>query len=136
MKHVTVPEGLPTRDTLLAMLQAYAAQRPGLDPRNYGDWANYRREAPQITRDLTDCQLLLVSVLWRTSISAEAIDEKSEDTPVDPALLARLAAVSKAYGRQLAGTLGTFRGGRSVIARFCGLDVIALFSPMNGSNTP
>lgn len=42
--------------TLIDTLQAYAEQRPGLDPRNYGHgrdgWRAYRAEARAITKQL------------------------------------------------------------------------------------
>lgn len=50
-----------TDDALLSLLCAFIEQRPGLDPRNYGDWRAYRNESADITRDLRDaCQLLAV----------------------------------------------------------------------------
>lgn len=43
--HVT-----PTTHPALCALLDFAAQRPGLDIRNYGSWASYRDEAGFITR--------------------------------------------------------------------------------------
>lgn len=43
----------------LITLIDFAAQRPGLDPRNYGTWQSYRSEAAQITRRWrTICELI------------------------------------------------------------------------------
>jgi hypothetical protein len=52
--HIT-PESHPA---LVALID-YAAQRPGLDIRNYGTWENYRSEAAWITRQWqTICDLI------------------------------------------------------------------------------
>lgn len=55
----------------LELLINYARQRPGLDPRDYGDnregWRAYRREAAEITRDLSDFHELLNLALRRYS---------------------------------------------------------------------
>ena len=45
--------------TVLRMLRKFAEQRPGLDPRNYGDAASYRADAKRITRQLNDARELL-----------------------------------------------------------------------------
>lgn len=43
----------------LVRLIDYAAQRPGIDPRNYGTWQSYTTEAKQISRQWrTICRLL------------------------------------------------------------------------------
>ena len=47
-----------THPALVALID-YAAQRPGLDIRNYGTWQSYRGEATHITRQWqTICELL------------------------------------------------------------------------------
>lgn len=55
----------------LSLLINYARQRPGLDPRDYGQghdgWRAYRREAAEITRDLSDFHQLLNLALRRYS---------------------------------------------------------------------
>jgi len=63
------------KETLLHALAAFARQRPGMDPANYGDWRAYRREAAGITRDLHDAETLIQAVSWRDSVTAEAILE-------------------------------------------------------------
>jgi len=60
------------RDRILAALRAFAEQRPGMDPRNYGDWASYRSESRSITRDLHHARELLAYV-QRSSMSAETL---------------------------------------------------------------
>lgn len=48
-----------TSHLALTALIDYAAQRPGLDIRNYGSWQSYRDEVTQITRQWhTICKLL------------------------------------------------------------------------------
>lgn len=49
----------PTTLITLRMLREFAEQRPGLDPRNYGDAASYRAEAKSITRQLDDARELI-----------------------------------------------------------------------------
>lgn len=68
------------RDAILNAMNAFAEQRPGLDPRNYiSDWRDtagrsaYRAEARSITRDLRHARELLSAVRWRSSIDAEAL---------------------------------------------------------------
>ncbi len=41
------------------LLQAFVNQRPGMDPRDYASYTDYRREAREITRDLHDFRALL-----------------------------------------------------------------------------
>lgn len=62
-----------TRDELLAMLQAFAAQRPGIEPGNYHTFASYRGESREVTADLHDFRALLSAVRWRESIDADTI---------------------------------------------------------------
>jgi hypothetical protein len=70
------------REQILQALDAFARQRPGLDPRNYiSDWRDiegrkmYRQESRAITRDLHDFQALLAQVAWRSSITANDLRE-------------------------------------------------------------
>lgn len=65
----------------LTLLIEYAKKRPCLDPRDYGDgregWRAYRREAAEITRDLSDFHQLLNLALRRYShaeLNAALID--------------------------------------------------------------
>lgn len=49
----------PESHPALVALVDFAAQRPGLDIRNYGTWQSYRSEAAQITQQWgTICELL------------------------------------------------------------------------------
>ena len=63
------------KTAILQALQAFIAQRPGMDPRNYGDWSAYRQESREVTRDRAQAETLLRSVEWRDSIGADAIIE-------------------------------------------------------------
>lgn len=61
-----------TKPELIALLSAFIEQRPGMDPRNYGDWRAYRNESAEVTRDLRDARALLNAVEW-SDIDAETI---------------------------------------------------------------
>ena len=74
-----------SKQNLLDAISTFAAQRPGLDPRDYiRDWrdadgrANYRRESRRITRDLHHARALLGYVARRDSITAADIIEASK----------------------------------------------------------
>jgi hypothetical protein len=63
------------REKILAALSAFVAQRPGLEPGNYGDWPSYRAELRGIIQDRHDAYRLLRQVeLMETSIPLEAIE--------------------------------------------------------------
>lgn len=49
---------------ILAALDRWIRQRPGLDFRNYGDVRAYRAELRSIARDLRDARTLLTRVKW------------------------------------------------------------------------
>jgi len=53
---------MTNRDKILALLRAHIAQRPGMDPRNYGDAASYRSESRGITQDRHDAEMMLRQV--------------------------------------------------------------------------
>ena len=63
------------RAAILAALDRWTRQRPGLDPRNYGgSWSAYREDARGITRQLADFRVLLRAVAWReASVDAAAL---------------------------------------------------------------
>lgn len=65
------------REAILTALASFAAQRSGMDPRNYGGgmegWKAYRAESRSVTRDLHHARTLLASVRWRTGIDADAL---------------------------------------------------------------
>lgn len=70
------------RANMLRALQAFAAQRPGLDPRNYiSGWNDtagrsaYRAESRSITRDGHDATTLLAAVSLEDKIGAAEILE-------------------------------------------------------------
>lgn len=46
-------------ERIRAALIAFANQRPGLEPANYGSWSDYRAESRRITRQLHDFNALL-----------------------------------------------------------------------------
>lgn len=60
------------RDAILAALDAFIRQRPGLDYRNY-DRASYAAEVRSIGRDLQDARALLRAVELRPSITAAVL---------------------------------------------------------------
>lgn len=62
------------RDRIIDAITEHIEQRPGMDPGNYApDWAAYRREAREITRDLHDARALLREVRIGTT-PAEIIE--------------------------------------------------------------
>lgn len=63
----------PDKRTLVAMLDRWIRQRPGMDPCNYGDASSYRRESRSITRDGREARQLLQYVDWHGGISAASI---------------------------------------------------------------
>ena len=58
------------RDTILAALDRWTRQRPGLEFGNYGDAHSYRAELRSITRDLTEFRALLRAVRATPGIDA------------------------------------------------------------------
>lgn len=65
------PDALKT--TLLDALRAFIDQRPGMDPRNYGDGRAYRTEARAVQRDRQDALRLLSAVEGAAGISGAAL---------------------------------------------------------------
>ena len=61
------------KSTILAALDAWIRQRPGLDYGNYGDWSAYRSEMRSIGKDLQHARAMLRYVEWHDSITAEMI---------------------------------------------------------------
>lgn len=66
------------KETLIAALRKFIAQRPGLEFGNYGDVSAYRSEMRSITKDRHHAETMLASVAWRDSITADAILEASK----------------------------------------------------------
>ena len=64
---------MPSKSTILASLDAWIRQRPGLDYGNYGDWSAYRSEMRSIGKDLQHARAMLRYVEWHDSITAEMI---------------------------------------------------------------
>lgn len=61
-------------------LAAWIRQRPGLDPRDYGEnGSGYRSEARRIARDKNDAETLLQAVRWRDNISADDLLKASKE---------------------------------------------------------
>lgn len=60
------------RYTLLRALETFAQQRPGIDPRNYGNWSDYRSESRRVTQDLHDFRVIMAAV-ERSELSAADI---------------------------------------------------------------
>ena len=53
---------MDTKQQIITGLQAWIAQRPGLEFGNYGDLKNYRSEMRRITRQRHDAEKLLLAV--------------------------------------------------------------------------
>ena len=68
-------ETKPTKDQIIALLDAWIRQRPGLEFANYGDWKAYRSELRSITKDGTEAKQLLRYVAARDSITADMMLE-------------------------------------------------------------
>lgn len=60
-----------TKETIIAALYKWTAQRPGLEYANYGDPTTYRSEMRRITRQRHDAEALIRAVAWRDSITAD-----------------------------------------------------------------
>lgn len=56
-------------------LAAFIRQRPGMDPREYGDDSTYRSESRRVSLHKRDAETLLAAVRWRDSISGADIIE-------------------------------------------------------------
>src|SRR5690349_18892770 len=61
------------KQAIIAALRNFVSQRPGFDPRNYGDYASYRSESRAVTRDKADALQLLRDIELRDSITADMI---------------------------------------------------------------
>ena len=61
------------KSTIIAALDAWIRQRPGLEYGNYGDLSAYRAEVRSIGKDLQHARALLRYVEWHDSITAEMI---------------------------------------------------------------
>lgn len=66
------------KKALIAALRAFIAQRPGIDPRNYGDYSGYRSESRSVTQDRQHAETILAQVEWRDSLTADDIIEASK----------------------------------------------------------
>lgn len=63
------------RAAILASLERFIAQRPGLEFANYGDVSAYRSEMRNITKDRHHAETLLAAVRWRESITADDLKD-------------------------------------------------------------
>lgn len=63
------------RTAILAALDKWIRQRPGLDFANYGDVTAYRSEMRSITKDGREAKILLRDVRNRPSITAEHLKD-------------------------------------------------------------
>lgn len=79
----------PRKQAIMAALDKFVAQRPGLEFGNYGDVKAYRAEMRSITRDRHDYNTLARAVERSDSITADMLIEASRH----------------AYGGRLTGTL-------------------------------
>lgn len=66
------------KETIIACLRKFIAQRPGLEFGNYGDVSAYRSEMRSITKDRHHAETMLASVAWRDSITTDSILEASK----------------------------------------------------------
>jgi hypothetical protein len=82
------------KQTLIACLRKFIAQRPGLEFGNYGSLPAYRSEMRSITKDRHHAEAMLSSVAWRDSITADSILEASRH-----AFSGRLAITEPTPGR-------------------------------------
>ena len=64
---------MATKTAIIAAIDAWIRQRPGLEFGNYGDWTAYRSEVRSIGKDLQHARALLRYVEWHDSITAEMI---------------------------------------------------------------
>lgn len=64
---------MATKSTIIAALDAFIRQRPGLEFGNYGDVSSYRSEVRSIGKDLQHARALLRYVEWHDSITADMI---------------------------------------------------------------
>ena len=64
---------MPRKSTIVAAIDAWIRQRPGLEFGNYGDWTAYRSEVRSIGKDLQHARALLRYVEWHDSITADMI---------------------------------------------------------------
>jgi hypothetical protein len=65
----------PRKQAILAALDKFTRQRPGLEFGNYGDLSAFRSEMRGITRDLHHYRELERYVTWRDSITADMLLE-------------------------------------------------------------
>jgi hypothetical protein len=63
------------KQQIVEALRSWINQRPGLDPRDYGDGPGYRSESRRITRQRDDALTLLHSVELADGLTAEALQE-------------------------------------------------------------
>lgn len=63
---------------IIAALNKFISQRPGLEFGNYGERTSYFAEVRSITKDLHHARTLLTAVSWRHSITAEDIIEAAQ----------------------------------------------------------
>jgi hypothetical protein len=61
------------KQQIVEALRAWINQRPGLDPRDYGDGPGYRSESRRITRQRDDALTLLRSVELADGLTADAL---------------------------------------------------------------
>jgi len=64
---------MATKTAIIASLDAWIRQRPGLEYGNYGDWSAYRSEMRSIGKDLQHARAMLRYVEWHDSITADMI---------------------------------------------------------------
>lgn len=72
----------PGKERILGKLWEFAHQRPGLDPRNYGEGMTgrrlYDRERAEILRNLRDFRTIYTKVAIRDRVSAQDIERAAQ----------------------------------------------------------
>jgi hypothetical protein len=63
----------PTKEQVITLLYAFAAQRPGLDFGNYGDVTSYRSESRRITRQGHEARQLIRAVELAQGMTVETL---------------------------------------------------------------
>lgn len=68
-------EAQPSKEQIIALLDGWIRQRPGLEFGNYGEMSAYRSELRSITKDLNEARHMLAYVAVRNSITADMMLE-------------------------------------------------------------
>jgi hypothetical protein len=95
------------KQAILDTLSKFARQRPGIEPRNYGSWKDYRSESRSVTKDLHDFHTLRRAVEWRDSITADMLKEAFGDA-YSGRLACKVEPKGETFSVQLTYTTGQY----------------------------